>query len=164
MKVSTLLLIVGGLSAYLFLTTVAIFHGNIDPACTFWPDSDCLVTKFKALSAIQKRQLLSMLFLDYVYLISYSLLLGIWIYREMQRQAWLWLNTWLRFCLLVVFILGLTDIAENILLGQLLNGITSPFQVLALVICVKWGSSAFLFLSLLMSMAVRRARLFLLFR
>jgi hypothetical protein len=161
MKVPYLLLIVVAvLSVYLFSTTAAIFQGILEPACTFWPDCDCLAAKFKALSGIHKQQLLSVVHLDYVYLIFYPFLLGIWTYREMQLQSSLWLNTWLRFSLLIVLILCLTDITENILLGLLLNGISYPFKTLAIVTRLKWISLAFILLSLLIGLIGRKTGLF----
>jgi hypothetical protein len=93
-------------------------------------------------------------------LLFYPFLLGIWAYREMQLQSSLWLNTWLRFSLLIVLILCLTDITENILLGLLLNGISYPFKTLAIVTRLKWISFAFILLSLLIGVIGRKTGLF----
>ncbi|HAK79344.1 MAG TPA: hypothetical protein DCM71_21170 [Runella sp.] len=160
MKISLLFIVVGGLTAYLFLTTAAIFQGNLDAICNFWPNAECLEERFEFLTSIQKRQLLEVVHLDYWYLICYPFLLGIWVYREMQAQTSLLTNTLLRCCLLVIFVLFLADVAENILLGQILQGISFPFQALAIVTCLKWGSFAFILLSLLVGLIRRKTGLF----
>lgn len=161
MKISLLFIVVGCLTAYLFLTTAAIFQGNIDPTCNFWPNAECLEERFDLLTSIQKRQLLEVVHLDYWYLICYPFLLGIWVYREMQAQTWLLTNTLLRCCILVIFVLFLADVVENILLEQILQDISYPFQVLALVTRLKWISFAFILLSLLIGVIGRKTGLFL---
>lgn len=161
MKISLLLLVVVvGLSTYLVLSTSAVFEGNADPICNFWPNGDCLEAKFLSLSLLQKHQLIGLLHLDYWYLVFYSLLLGMWSYNEMQQQTTPWTNSWLRSCLLVVFILALTDITENILLGQALNHISYPFKALAFVTRLKWITLTFILLSLLISVIGRKTGLF----
>lgn len=160
MKISLLFIVVGGLTAYLFLTTAAIFHGNLDPTCNFWPTAECLEKRFELLTSIQKRQLLEVVHLDYWYLICYPFLLGLWVYREMQAQTSLLGNTLFRFCLLVIVVLSLSDIIENILLGQILQDVSYPFQVLAIVTRLKWGSFAFILLTLLIGVMGRKTGLF----
>ncbi|MCP1381540.1 hypothetical protein [Runella salmonicolor] len=161
MKISSLLfIVVGGLTAYLFFTMAAIFQGNLDPCCNFWPTAECLEEQFKLLTSIQKCQLLDVVHLDYWYLICYPFLLGIWVYREMQAQILLWTNTLLRCCLLVLAILFLADITETILLEQLLKGITYPFKVIAIFTRLKWATLTFVLLILLISIIGRKTGLF----
>ena len=160
MKISLLFIIVGGLTAYLFHTTAAIFQGNLGPSCNFWPTAECLEEGLELLTTIQKRQLLAVIHIDYWYLICYPFLLGIWVYREMQAQTWHLPNTLLRFCLLVIFVLFLADVAENILLGQILQDISYPFKALTLVTRLKWISFVFILLSLLISVIGRKTGLF----
>ncbi|MBB3842276.1 heme A synthase [Runella defluvii] len=161
MKISYLLFIVViVLGTYLTFTAWAILQGNTDSVCNFWPDADCLEAKFELLTTLQKRQLLSTVHLDYCYLIFYPLLLGIWVYREMQAQASVLGNIFFRFCLLVVVVLFFSDITENILLGYALQDISYPFKTLALVTRLKWISFAFILLSLLIGVMGRKTGLF----
>ena len=158
--VSLLLIVVGGLTVYLFFTITHIFEGSLEPRCNFWPTAECLEERLELLTTIQKRQLLAVIYIDYWYLIFYPFLLGIWVYREMQAQISLWTNTLLRCCLLVLAILLLADITETVLLEQLLKGISYPLKVIAIATRLKWITLTFILLSLLISVIGRKTGLF----
>lgn len=54
--------------------------------------------------------------IDFLFIVIYTSLLLLYSYLQMQREKWLFLNELLRLNLLLAFLAGLLDIAENIFL------------------------------------------------
>lgn len=86
---------------------------------------DCLIAAFPSLKHVWQQQIISMLHVDFIFILVYTFLLLLWSYLEMQQQRSTQLNELLRLNIFLGILAAVADCIENMIL---LHDFTSPIH------------------------------------
>ncbi|MDJ1479957.1 hypothetical protein QNI16_05625 [Cytophagaceae bacterium YF14B1] len=116
---------------------------------------DCIISVFHGLQPIWQEQIVSMLHVDFIFILVYTFLLLLWSYLEMQQQRSVWLNELLRLNILLGILAAVADCIENMIL---LHDFSIPVRTIYqpdVFSFIKWGCIGWIVVVLLMSRVPR---------